>query len=277
MHRWYKWLANCPKVHLINNSHAGAESYADWINVERSRFEVILNGVHLSHLHAASADERIAVRDELGLPQNAPVVVGAFRMSDEKRPLLFVETFAKALAAHPDLHGVLMGTGPRLADVKELVGKLGLAGRFHCLGRRGDLPRVMSAMDVFLHTAWWEGTPNVVLEAQHLALPVVVAKGGGAVDAVDHGRTGLLIEREDEEGLATALIDVLDNLAVWKDRAQQGPAFVEERFSVQRMVDETLQYQRRVHARGMANAAVSRRVVEDVTTSAPHSSTTGLA
>jgi glycosyltransferase involved in cell wall biosynthesis len=245
MHPWYVWLSRCPRVHFINNSHAGAENYAEWMGVDKSAFEVVLNGVDLSHLHAATPAERLEVRKELGLPAAAPVVVGAFRLSDEKRPTLFVETFAKALAVKPELHGVLMGVGPRLDDVMTRAEQLGVAHRLQCIGRRTDLPRVMSAMDVLLHTAWWEGTPNVVLEAQQLCLPVVVAKAGGAADAVDHGRTGYLVEREDEEALATRLIEVLDDLPGWKQKALHGPAFIEQKFSIDRMVDHTLRFQRK--------------------------------
>jgi glycosyltransferase involved in cell wall biosynthesis len=245
MHPWYVWLSRCPRVHFINNSHAGAENYAEWMGVDKSAFEVVLNGVDLSHLHAATPAERLEVRKELGLPANAPVVVGAFRLSDEKRPTLFVETFAKALAVKPDLHGVLMGVGPRLDDVKKRAEDLGVAHRLQCIGRRTDLPRVMSAMDVLLHSAWWEGTPNVVLEAQQLCLPVVVAKAGGAADAVDHGRTGYLVEREDEEALATRLIEILGDLPTWKQKAKHGPTFIEQKFSIDRMVDHTLKFQRR--------------------------------
>ncbi len=245
MHPWYVWLSRCPRVHFINNSQAGAQCYADWMGVAADKFEVVLNGVNLSHLHAADQNERKEVRDELHLPADAPVVVGAFRMSEEKRPLLFVDTFAKALRARPDAHAVLMGVGPLFEDVRQRARQLGIAERFHCLGRRGDLPRVMSAMDVFLHTAWWEGTPNVVLEAQQLGLPVVVSKGGGAADAVDHGRTGLLIDRESEDALAEALIDVLSSLGAWKAKAANGPNFIQERFSIDRMVDQTLDFQRR--------------------------------
>lgn len=245
MHPWYIWLSRCPRVHMINNSHAGAENYAEWMGIDASAFEVVLNGVDLSHLRASTPKERVEVRKELGLPEKAPVVVGAFRMSDEKRPTLFVETFAKALAAKPDLHGVLMGVGPRLDDVKQRAEQLGVAHRLQCLGRRSDLPRVMSAMDVFLHTAWWEGTPNVVLEAQQLCLPVVVSKGGGSADAVDHGRTGFLVDREDDQALAARLIEILHDLDVWKQKARGGPAFIEQRFSIDRMVDQTLRLQRR--------------------------------
>jgi glycosyltransferase involved in cell wall biosynthesis len=244
MHPWYVWLAQCSRVHFINNSRDGAESYAEWMDVPRSRFEVVLNGVNLAHLKAATPAERAAVRTEIGVPGAARAVVGAFRMSDEKRPLLFVETFAKAAHKHPDLHCVLMGEGPLKDDVGRRAMELGVADRFHLLGRRTDLPKVLSSMDVFLHTAWWEGTPNVVLEAQQLGLPVVVTKAGGAADAVDHGRTGILVDRENEAGLAETLIEILENLDHWKALAQAGAEFIERRFSVNSMVDRTLQLHR---------------------------------
>src|SRR5262249_40895474 len=155
-------------VQFLNNSAAGAKSYADWLDVPADRFEVIVNGVDFTHLEAASAEERRRLRAEIGVPADAISVVGAFRMSDEKRPLLFVDTFARAAEQNPSLHAVLMGEGPLLGAVKARARQRGVAERFHAIGRRTDLPKVLSSMDVFLHTAWWEGTPNVVLEAQQL-------------------------------------------------------------------------------------------------------------
>lgn len=244
MRQWYIWLERCQRVHFINNSHPGAHSYAEWIDVPTSRLTVVLNGVNFSHLEPATAAERSAIRKAIGIPDAAPAVVGAFRMSDEKRPLLFVDTCAAAMKAHPAMHAVLMGEGPLRQAVADRATELGIADRFHLLGRRKDLPKVMSSMDAFLHTAWWEGTPNVVLEAQQLMLPVVVAKGGGAADAVLHGQTGMLIEREDEAGLADALTGVLADLETWRSLARMGPHFVGERFGLGRMVDETLAVQR---------------------------------
>ena len=245
MHSWYTWLEQCPRVHFLNNSEPGAQSYVDWIECDRSRFDVVLNGVNLSHLQPCASAERAAVREALNLPQDAPVVVGAFRLSEEKRPELFVETFARAKAAHLSLHAVLMGEGPYMEAVLAKAAELRVSDCFHAIGRRSDLPKVMTAMDVFLHTAWWEGTPNVVLEAQQLCMPVVVTTAGGAVHAVKEGATGHLVEKSDTDALAAALIDVLDDLPAWKERAKAGPAFVQERFGVERMIDETLALQRR--------------------------------
>jgi glycosyltransferase involved in cell wall biosynthesis len=241
----YSWLEQCPRVHFLNNSQPGAESYAEWIGCPTDRIEVILNGVNFAHLEAASAAERAAIRSEIGIPADAPVVVGAFRLSEEKRPELFVETFAKAKAVHPSAHAVLMGEGPYLEAVLAKASELGVGDSFHAIGRRADLPKVMTAMDVFLHTAWWEGTPNVVLEAQQLSMPVVVTTAGGAIHAVREGVTGHLVDKTDAEALAAALIDVLNDLPGWREKAKAGPAFVQKRFGVDRMIDETLALQKR--------------------------------
>lgn len=243
MRPWYRWLAACPQVRLLNNSHPGADSYAEWLGIDRSTIDVVLNGVNLEHLVPASAAERAAIRADLLIPPDAPVVVGAFRLSEEKRPELFVETVAKARAAHPGLHAILMGEGPYEAAVDAKVGELGLTGAFHRVGRRSDLPKVMTAADVFLHTAFWEGTPNVVLEAQQLHMPVVATDAGGSRDAIHHGVTGYRVPKDNTAELAERLIEILGDLPAWKARAVAGSAFVRERFGIERMADETLAIQ----------------------------------
>lgn len=243
MHDWYKRLEKCPRVRFINNSLAGALSYSQWMGVAPEKFEVILNGVDLTHLKRADAQVRRDIRREFGIPEDAPAVVGAFRLSEEKRPLLFVDTVALAAERVPGLHAVLVGDGPLRQQVEERADALGIASVLRAVGSRSDIAAVLSSMDVLLHTAFWEGTPNVVLEAQQLQLPVVVADGGGAGAAVDHGGSGLLVPKEDEPVFAEALTSVLKDLPAWKARAASGPDFVARRFAVERMIDETLAFQ----------------------------------
>jgi glycosyltransferase involved in cell wall biosynthesis len=243
MRPYYTWMVKSPRVHLNNNSRPGAESYAEWIGMDVDDIKVVLNGVNLGHLQGASADERKTLREEIGVPQDAPAIVGAFRLSEEKRPELFVETFARAKKKHPNLHAVLMGEGPYEEAVKEAAKRLDVTDSFHLVGRRTDLPKVMTAMDVFVHTAFWEGTPNVVLEAQQLKIPVVVTDAGGSVHAVADGETGFLVKKEDINRLAEALIEVLDDLEIWKSKAKAGPAFIARQFGVDRMIDEMLELQ----------------------------------
>lgn len=241
---WYKWLMASPRVRMLNNSSPGADSYAQWLDYDRSKIDVVLNGVNLSHLKPATAEERAKIRKELNIPQDAIVVVGAFRLSEEKRPELFVETFAKARKNHPNIYGVLMGEGPYIDQVNAAIKKHKLEECFFAIGRRTDLPTVMTSMDVFLHTAFWEGTPNVVLEAQQMGLPVVVTDSGGTIHAVDNGVTGLMVEKNDTQGLAKALNEVISNIDTWKQRAKNSHEFVAKKFGIARMVDETLAIQK---------------------------------
>ncbi len=241
---WYKWLMASPRLRMLNNSSPGADSYAQWLDYDRSKIDVVLNGVNLSHLKPATAEERAKIRKELNIPQDAIVVVGAFRLSEEKRPELFVETFAKARKNHPNIYGVLMGEGPYIDQVNAAIKKHKLEDCFFAIGRRTDLPIVMTSMDVFLHTAFWEGTPNVVLEAQQMGLPVVVTDSGGTIHAVDNGVTGLMVEKNDTQGLAKALDEVISNIDTWKQRAKNSHEFVAKKFGIARMVDETLAIQK---------------------------------
>jgi glycosyltransferase involved in cell wall biosynthesis len=239
MRPWYRWMLACPQVRMLNNSRAGAASYADWLGIEPDRIDVVLNGVNLDHLQPSSQAERASIRAQIGLPDDAVAVVGAFRLSDEKRPALFVETFARAHARYPHLHAVLMGDGPAGQQVDALVARHGLQRVFHRLGNRSDLAKVMSAMDIFLHTAMWEGTPNVVLEAQQLCLPIVATDAGGSADAIADGVTGFCVPKDDEQQLAVRLCEIVADLAAWRERAKAGPGFVGGRFALPRMAEET--------------------------------------
>jgi glycosyltransferase involved in cell wall biosynthesis len=259
MRPWYTWLSACPQVELMNNSASGAASYAEWIGIDPTRITVVPNGVNLDHLQPATPAQRAAIRSELGIPHEAVVVVGAFRLSEEKRPELFVDTFAAVRQRHREIHAVLMGEGPCLEQVHARVAAHGLDGCFHTIGRRSDLAAVMTAMDVFLHTAKFEGTPNVVLEAQQMAMPVVVTDAGGTAYATHDGVTGWCVPQADTASLAARLDDILTDLPAWREKAKAGPAFVAARFAVNRMVDETVSVQRRCLARAPVIASPPQR------------------
>lgn len=237
---WYQLLANSPRVHFINNSRAGAQDYADWLGIPVERFHVVLNGVDFDTLKYPNHHDIVRFRQEIELPDGAPLVAGVFRLSEEKRPLVFAEVVRRAMLQLPHLHAVIAGVGPCEADLRKVIADAGLSHRFHLLGRRTDIPVIMTAADVFLLTSQKEGTPNVLLEAQWFGCPVVATKAGGTIDAISHNETGLLVEVDDIDGLTTALVELLPDTERCARLGKAGPDFVKSRFGVERMVDETL-------------------------------------
>ena len=150
----------------------------------------------------------------------------------------------------PQTHFVVYGVGPLRDEMKAFACKAGIADRVHLPGTLEDPALGLGVMDLFLLTSQLEGTPNVVLEASLLGLPVVVTDAGGTCETVDQGQTGFVVSEATPDALAEASARVLQDRGFCEDIRNRGPAFVRTRFGLERMIDETLK------AYGMAaNAA----------------------
>ena len=237
----YRCLAGAPGVTLINNSDAGAADYEDWLGLARGRFMVKRNGIDAALFRRAPQPQTDALRTALGVPHDAPLVGSVFRLYDEKRPLLWVAMAAQVGRQLPNAHFVVFGTGPLQAAARALGNRQGLGNRLHLPGTTQEPEVAISALDLFVLTSALEGTPNVVLEAQLLGVPVVATEAGGTREAFDHGRTGWLVEQPTAAALAERVLAVLAD-PTWRARArQEAPRFVARRFGLQRMIHETLE------------------------------------
>lgn len=239
-HAMYKQLARSPSVKFINNSHAGAEDYAKWLNMPKEKFKVVLNGVEFAGLSRASDQEIINFRNELGIPVAGKIIAGVFRLSEEKQPLVFLEVIRRILNRHFNIFAVIAGIGPFEQELKNFVMTHELGDRIFLLGRRTDIATIFSSATLKLLCSRQEGTPNVLLEAQWLGCPVVSTKAGGAVDAVSHEETGLLVDVGDIDGLENAVLMLLENPSLRASMAEAGPDFIRNCFGMDRMIQETI-------------------------------------
>lgn len=236
----YRRLAACPEITLVNNSEAGAADYAAWLGLPAARWTVKRNGIDAGGFLRAAPADAAGLRARLGIPADSPVVGAVFRLYDEKRPMLWLRAAALVARRVPACHFVVFGTGPRREEMLRLAAESGMEGRLHLPGTIAPATLGLSILDVFLLASEFEGTPNVVLEASALGVPVVATAAGGTAEAVAEGRTGLLVQEASPEALAERVCAVLDDLSAWRARAAEGVAFVEERFGLERMLRETL-------------------------------------
>ena len=160
--------------------------------------------------------EAAPLRAELGIPEEAPLLVAAGRLSAEKGHRFLVEALAK-LKDPPEPHAILLGEGREQEALKKLARLLGVEARLHLVGFRRDALACLRAADVVVNPSLTEGLPNVVLEAQSVETPVVATDVGGVSEIIDHGRTGWLIPAADPDALAAAVQSALGD----RDRAAQ--------------------------------------------------------
>jgi glycosyltransferase involved in cell wall biosynthesis len=259
MHTAYNEMVKLPSVGLINNSIAGARDYEAWLGLREGECGVIWNGLNLSSL-TEQAREQSDMRRTLGIPDGVPVMGGVFRMSDEKRPLLWLDTAAIVARAHPDAHFIMCGDGVLYNDVRDYAKQIGLNERIHLPGiveasdadagsdrGRMHLPGIVAnigawygAMTIFLLASRKEGLPNVLIEAQAFGMPVVSANVGGAAEVIIAGETGWVVDDADAEKLADRVLWCLarpDWMEACKGKA---PGFVRATFTLDAMAAGTL-------------------------------------
>jgi glycosyltransferase involved in cell wall biosynthesis len=244
-HPWYRVAARSARVRFVANSRVGAQSYAEWLGMPTSRFDVIANGFVPDQFPTPTAEARAAARAAFGLAPTDAVVCGVFRLADEKRPFVFLDVIRRVRALVPNLRVLLAGDGDRAATVAEAVRSTGMSAYVRLLGRCDHVGQVLLASDVCLLTSVMEGCPNIALEAQHLGVPLVATAAGGTVDAVADGETALLADVDDVVALTAHVVVLLTDRGMRSRFAQAGPSFVAGRFSCDRMVDETLAAYRR--------------------------------
>lgn len=233
----YQAVAGSRRVLLSGNSHAANADYAQWMGIPERRIAWIPNAVDTGALVQVDDEALSRLRMDLKLAEDQPVVLGVFRLSEEKQPMVFIEVLARLHSDFPQLRALIAGTGPLQSDLEARVTTLGLDEAVTLLGRRDDIPSLMSISSVLLLTSSFEGMPNVVMEAQALGIPVVATRVGGVPDCVREGETGLIVESGDIEGLTRACALLLKD---HRRRFEMGTAarkFMLKGFSIEAMTN----------------------------------------
>ena len=142
--------------------------------------------------------------------ERSAVVGFAGRLTPEKGADVFLRAASLVARVVPEARFVVIGDGRLRRELEALAGDLGLpeeSVRF--LGFRDDAADLIAGLDILAVPSRSDGTPLVVGEAMTAGVPVVASRVGGLPDQVTHRRTGLLVDPEDPEGLAAALVSLL--------------------------------------------------------------------
>jgi len=237
----YRELLRLPQVTLVNNSLEGAADYRRWLDMPDLPVDVVVNGFDFDAFDGLADPARTrAIADELRLGEAEAVIGGVLRLTEEKRPHLWLETALTLLAERPRCRFVLIGDGPIRGDLEARVAGAGLGDRIHIVGHRKDIHSWYPLFDVLLLTSRIEGTPNVLIEAQAHGVPVVTTNAGGARHAIEDGVTGRLVATASPQALTAAIATYLDVPGDKRNRAQACRRFVRDRFGIDPMIDRTM-------------------------------------
>lgn len=190
---------------------AALKNAAESITKSKKEIYVLYNGCD-NGMFSKNNEERRLIRQRLGIPEGDKVFVFVGSMSADKGIFELLEAFTQIKPGDYGLHLLLVGSGPEEAALAGIAASRGLTNRLHMAGDlpHHEIPKFMSAADIFVLPSHSEGLPNVVLEAMGCSLPVIGTRVGGIPEAVDDGESGILIEKKS----VSSLVEAMKHLAV---------------------------------------------------------------
>jgi glycosyltransferase involved in cell wall biosynthesis len=198
----------------------------------------IHNGVDAKRLLKASevSQRRAKIRYDLGFEEDTPVVGFVGRLSPEKAPDDFIESFRYARKLMPQIRYLIVGDGVMRAHLEKLIRDLDASREIIMTGFRRDVPDLMCAMDVLALVSHMETFSLTTLEAMTMRLPCVVTSVGGNPEQVTDGENGHVVPDRTPSAIAEAVVDVLSDPAKKQTFGDAGFERVRSYFNRERMV-----------------------------------------
>ena len=215
---------------IVCNAQAIKEAIVPQYAIDPDRVTVVPNGVDADYFSPDTSRE-----------SSEPTVIFVGRLVEQKDPVTLVEGFRLTLKRVPNARLVIVGNGPLLSSVEGLVRAYALESQVTLLPGTSDILPLLRESWAFAMPSAWEGSPNAMIEAMAVGLPVVGTRVGGIPDLVDHGVTGLMCDAEDCVSFGENLAQVLLDESVRRSMAHNGREKVLARHTIKTMVQGTQQ------------------------------------
>lgn len=228
----YRLTHNLADV-TTNVSNTATISFEEKKAVPKNGMITIYNGVNLNKFkYNSSAREEINLEFTLQPEINIILAVGRFNKQKNYPNLL---NAVRILKEKTNLPFVLLiaGDGELRENIEELIKELKLKDNVILLGRRSDIPKLMSACNIFVLSSDYEGLPTVLIEALACQAHVVSTDVSGAREIVGED-FGKIVQINDSHALANAIYDIsLNNTS----RNVLGNTYVNQKFNLEKVAD----------------------------------------
>ncbi len=233
---WQGATSGIEKAYGMSNSFF---SVSEW--TKGRRHFTIYGAVNVDKIRQQIANcDKSNLRKSLNIPDSCPIVMMTARLISWKGHKLLINAVAKI----PDVHLLLVGWGPLEEELKTFSKELNISDRVHFLGRRSDVYCLLSISDVYAQThdikeggKIWEGPNLSQMEACAAGVPSVSTAVPYIEELIEDGVTGRLSKLGDIDSLAVALQKTITEKEVSKKLADEATRRVQERFSVEKMVE----------------------------------------
>lgn len=206
------------------------------IGIDTRKIGLVPNTVEADFSTGVTSDSTDTLKKTLGIPPGHMVVLAIGRMVYVKGFNFLLEAFQRIACERKDVTLVLAGDGVIYKDLKELTDKLGIRDRVIMPGAvmRQDVPIYFKMADIYVvpsirhESGAVDGLPVVVPEAMAAGLPVIASDLSGIPVLIKDGYNGKLVKERDVEGIADALICLIDDQKLRQQYGERSLRIIKE-------------------------------------------------
>jgi glycosyltransferase involved in cell wall biosynthesis len=236
----------------ISVSHSNQKTGQDHIKGFKST--VIRNGIDLNKFNYQAIQS--SIRAEYNIPENHVLIGYIVRMDIQKDPITMVKAFKEVYDQYDDVTLLMIGEGPLKQETEALVKELGIGDRLILDNFRQDVPNVLAGIDIYCLPSLWEGLPIGMLEAMAMKKCIVATRVDGSKEILKDMENGLLIEPQQPQMLAEALLKVIKNKELRDSTASNAFQTIQNEFTAVAMTKKVEELYFKVLGKQVARATV---------------------
>jgi glycosyltransferase involved in cell wall biosynthesis len=235
--RAFIYRHGCAKI--VADAQIIKKEFIEQYGIAPEKIEVIGSAVDLTKF--SPTRDPMKFRREVGLSAETPIIANIGMIRPDKGQFNLVEAARIVRHQRPDAHFVFVGeaTGGRSREkwVRKAIDRAGLNGNVLMMGYRWDIPDILAAANmVVIASRHTEASPIVLREAFASGRPIVATRVGDVPEIIVHGENGLIVQPNDSNALATAILLFLSDANLAARCADNGLRYAREHFCFDRMM-----------------------------------------
>lgn len=191
----YLWRLS---TRIICNAEAGRQFLIREFAANAKKIAVIPNAVDTTRFFPDKSMKAVQ-----------PTILFAGRLVPQKDPLMLLRAFKRILKEVPEARLIIIGNGPLRKPLQQFTNAHKMGSKVSILPGTMNITGQLRRAWILALPSIYEGSPNVILEAMASGLPVVATRVSGIPELVQDHESGLLVEPNDHNGLAAAIITLI--------------------------------------------------------------------
>lgn len=213
-------------VVILSSSMKGYLAAHDFILPD---IQLIPNGVDIIRFTPTNTDSFIGERSQ--------IVICISRLNYEKGIDVLLQAWRLVHEQIIQARLIIVGNGDIQIQLERMAKALGITDSVEFAGLQSDIPSQLHRGGLAVLPSRAEGMSNALLEAMACGLPCVATRVSGSEDIIRHGVNGLLVESEDYQGMAQALLTLLSDPALAQKYGKAARATIENNYSLEHVTD----------------------------------------